>query len=249
VGNHPSGPSIIVSQNPQLNSYPLGQLFNLFPIVLGNDSYTAKYGKNIPYLVKVLSVQKPLSIQSHPDKNLASKLYQESPSLYPDNNYKPEMVIALTNFHALCYFRPHSEIIQFFQKFEELRNLVSHNLAEQYINSSKENQKCLLKKCYTALMNADQKQIEINLISLIKKFKAVKDLSQSMFLFICDHNPGDVGCLSFFFLNYLEIKPSQAFFINVNEPHCYLKGGKFASISFFILCSLLLIHFSFFRLY
>ena len=47
---------------------------------------------------------KALSIQAHPDKNLAKKLHEENPSVYKDGNHKPEMALALTEFHALCGF-------------------------------------------------------------------------------------------------------------------------------------------------
>lgn len=53
---------------------------------------------------QVLSVAKALSIQAHPDKVLARKLHEEQPSAYKDDNHKPEMALALTEFQALCGF-------------------------------------------------------------------------------------------------------------------------------------------------
>lgn len=53
---------------------------------------------------KVLSVEKALSIQAHPDKELARTLHKSQPSLYSDENHKPEMALALTEFEALCGF-------------------------------------------------------------------------------------------------------------------------------------------------
>ena len=47
---------------------------------------------------------KALSIQSHPDKALAEKLHAERPSIYKDDNHKPEMALAVTPFEALCGF-------------------------------------------------------------------------------------------------------------------------------------------------
>jgi mannose-6-phosphate isomerase len=41
-------------------------------------------------------VNKALSIQAHPDKKLAEQLNKEFPDIYKDDNYKPEMAIALT---------------------------------------------------------------------------------------------------------------------------------------------------------
>ena len=59
---------------------------------------------------QVLSVRKALSIQSHPDKKLAEKLHAEHPKLYPDDNHKPEMALALSSFEALCGFCPSEEL-------------------------------------------------------------------------------------------------------------------------------------------
>lgn len=47
---------------------------------------------------------KALSIQAHPDKELARTLHKLHPDLYKDGNHKPEMALALTNFEALCGF-------------------------------------------------------------------------------------------------------------------------------------------------
>ena len=49
-------------------------------------------GKELPFLLKVLSVAKALSIQAHPDLPLAARLHASRPDLYKDANHKPEMV-------------------------------------------------------------------------------------------------------------------------------------------------------------
>jgi mannose-6-phosphate isomerase len=63
----------------------------------------------------VLSVQKALSIQAHPDKNAAKILHETRGDLYKDPNHKPEMAIALTPFEMLCGFRKMEEIVNFLQ--------------------------------------------------------------------------------------------------------------------------------------
>jgi hypothetical protein len=52
----------------------------------------------------VLSVAKALSIQAHPDRELAAALHALRPATYRDANHKPEMAVAVTEFHALCGF-------------------------------------------------------------------------------------------------------------------------------------------------
>ena len=47
---------------------------------------------------------KALSIQAHPDRDLAAALHALRPATYRDANHKPEMAVAVTEFHALCGF-------------------------------------------------------------------------------------------------------------------------------------------------
>ena len=66
------------------------------PATLPNDqSLEEAAGGQFPFMLKVLSAGKALSIQAHPDKTLAAKLNAENPDKYRDVNHKPEMAIAL----------------------------------------------------------------------------------------------------------------------------------------------------------
>ena len=81
------------------------------------------YG-DLPFLFKVLSINKALSIQAHPDKTLAKKLHANDPKNYPDANHKPEMLIAISEtFEAMCGFRPAGEISEHFSKYAQLSRL------------------------------------------------------------------------------------------------------------------------------
>ena len=42
-----------------------------------------RYGDKLPFLLKVLSIQKALSIQAHPDKKLAKQLHENDSKNYP----------------------------------------------------------------------------------------------------------------------------------------------------------------------
>lgn len=53
-------------------------------------------GEELPFLFKILSAGKALSIQAHPDTENAKRLHDENPQAYGDANHKPEMAIALT---------------------------------------------------------------------------------------------------------------------------------------------------------
>ena len=44
--------------------------------------------------------------------------------VYKDDNHKPEMAIAITDFEALCGFVPHTELTDALQSVPELRELI-----------------------------------------------------------------------------------------------------------------------------
>jgi len=69
--------------------------------VLGERDVTLK--NSLAYLFKVLSVRTALSIQAHPNKELAQKLHEEFPDKYKDPNHKPEIAIALSDDFMACY--------------------------------------------------------------------------------------------------------------------------------------------------
>lgn len=53
---------------------------------------------DLPFLFKILCIQKALSIQLHPNKQQAQYLFAQKPGVYPDDNEKPEMFYTLTEF-------------------------------------------------------------------------------------------------------------------------------------------------------
>lgn len=81
MGTHPSGPSVLRS-----SSQKLGDWIHSHPESLGAKS-KEKFGLQLPFLFKVLSVNQALSIQAHPDKvffimsklSIAALSVQETP--------------------------------------------------------------------------------------------------------------------------------------------------------------------------
>jgi len=87
MGTHPSTPSIVKKTNK-----PLADVLAANPSLIG-DKVAQKYGKGqLPFLFKILSIHKALSIQAHPDKSLAKDLHARDPK-----NYK--------GMHSACIFK------------------------------------------------------------------------------------------------------------------------------------------------
>lgn len=220
MGTHPSGPSVIKG-----NGEALGEYVKKHPEVLGAP-IIKKFGEQLPYLFKVLSVNQALSIQAHPNKGHAEELHQKRPDVYKDPNHKPEMAIALTPFEAFCGFRPQEEIIKYLTEIEELQKVIGKTITDKFVESPSEEN---LKACFNAMMNASKETIASALQDLLQRLTAMdsakgKELLQELFLRLHQKYPGDVGCFSIYLLNYLTLQPGEAMFLGPNIIHAYLSG-------------------------
>eukprot|EP00250_Pteridium_aquilinum_P009244 c18537_g1_i1 orf=194-1561(-) len=248
MGTHESGPSHIVasddaiddsndvhddSEKSQLSSMPLKDWLAKNPYALG-DKVMQRWGTDLPFLFKVLSVSKALSIQAHPDKKLAKQLHQLQPNIYKDANHKPEMALAISSFEALCGFVSPQEIKQVVEEVPELHSVLGESVAKALMNVSlshlsKEVAKVPLRAAFTAIMAASQEEIEdalckITLRFLGEKQERVLTSKEQLVLRLADQYPGDVGVLSAFFLNHVCLGPGEALYLDANEPHAYIAG-------------------------
>ena len=236
MGTHPSGPSVVVSQDPELENKTLLSLLQTYPEYVGTVNIVTKYGANLPFLFKVLSVGKALSIQAHPNKQLAEQLHKTDPFHYPDANHKPEMAIALTDFEALCGFRPHSEIEAFLDNVPEFRAVVGNEITANYKNSEDKRQG--LKQVFTTLMSAPENVVTQNLEALVQRWSREetidpdKEALRKLFLRLYSTFPNDIGCFAIFYLNYMNLKPGDAIYLGQDEPHAYILGGIFPLVSY-----------------
>src|ERR1700712_5692442 len=123
MGTHPSNPSKDVATGRSLLDLVQDNQ------ALMSSAVSKRYEQKLPFLFKVLSINKALSIQAHPNKKLAEQLHAKDPKNYPDDNHKPEMTIAVTPFDGLCGFRPLVEISHFLSSVPALRKLVGEEEA------------------------------------------------------------------------------------------------------------------------
>ncbi|XP_060531233.1 mannose-6-phosphate isomerase [Cylas formicarius] len=214
MGTHVNGPSLV-----KHNSQELGEIIAKHPEYLG-DEVLRRFNGELPFLFKVLSVNKALSIQAHPSKKHAEELHHKFPKIYKDPNHKPEMAIALTEFEALCGFRRQEEIKRFVEEIPQLKVIVS---------CADEDESEYIKNAFKAVLTSQQSITEKLINDLLHHLKkSTKDRRN----FLCaelverlhQQFPYDVGILMVYFLNYLKLKPSEAIFLGANVPHAYLFG-------------------------
>lgn len=206
--------------------------------VLGQD-LVRQFGRRLPYLLKVISVRNPLSIQAHPDKILASVLHAKDPKHYQDSNHKPEIALALTRVSLLFGFRPLEEIVHFLRKVPELQKLVVEKLedasfplevtAQEQSAQDQSNSVCQICRI---LLACDALEIENQSQAIYQRLAEKTKLAQGQLsqeeewiLKLAEEYPeGDIGLFWFYLLNLTHLEPGEALFIPPNVPHSYLTG-------------------------
>jgi len=217
IGTHPKGPSKLKT----------GEM-------LGDA-----IGEDLPFLFKVLSAGKALSIQAHPDKENAERLNKENPSKYGDSNHKPEMAIALTPFEAMCGFRRLEEISLLIKKHREFADCISQEAKlAVFLSSDTQSQKDAMQLLFSSFMSCDPKIAQQKLSLLLLRLQAEtskfhlhphdepaweRKCSRAV-LRLAQQFPGDPSAMAPLFLNYLLIAPGESFFMAANEPHAYVAG-------------------------
>ncbi|CAI5746013.1 unnamed protein product [Peronospora destructor] len=213
MGTHFNGPSRVLREDG--SEPPL--LSDWIRMLQGHET------GDLPFLFKVLSVRKALSIQAHPDTKLAGELHAKFPQVYKDPNHKPEMVIALTRFEALCQFRKKNEIATHLQEVPELRALVNAEVAQRLV--AKQNE-ASLRDFFRCFVYAESDSIASQLHALSARLEGASHLTalEKLVLRLGTDYPGDIGCFCPFLLNYITLDPGEAMFLGANEPHAYLSG-------------------------
>ena len=227
MGTHPSGPSTVKDTGVGLRETIAADATTH----LGAETH-GRFGDDLPFLTKVLSVAKALSIQAHPDKALAAQLHADRPNVYKDANHKPEMTLAISEFEALCAFVAPAELAGHLGTVPELRNVVGDEVAAAFTAAvaaaGADTPKAELRAVFTALMTADADAVAAQVDALAARLSAAAAESltrvDALALRLNSQYPQDVGVLCAYVLNYVTLKPGQCIYLAANEPHAYLSG-------------------------
>eukprot|EP00035_Acanthoeca_spectabilis_P023193 m.448212 g.448212 ORF g.448212 m.448212 type:complete len:419 (-) comp19630_c0_seq1:90-1346(-) len=229
MGTHPKAPSSITLAD--------GLSMPLADWIKGNrwaltDPIADKFSDKLPFLFKVLSINKALSIQAHPNKALAEELHAKDPAHYADDNHKPEMAIALTPFEGMCGFRPVDDIAKHMTAYPEFAAAVGQQQAQALIEvagGAEADAKGPLKQCFAGLMTQGAAVVKEQLAALVARVEQISADKQTplealLIRLNTQYPGGDVGCFCIFFLNVVNLVPGEALFLGPNEPHAYLFG-------------------------
>ncbi|MFI7598707.1 mannose-6-phosphate isomerase, class I [Actinoplanes sp. NPDC049681] len=213
LGAHPGDPSTVtradgpVSLAALIADDPKGQL---------GAEVVDEFGPRLPYLMKVLAAAAPLSLQAHPDADYARRAFaaQEAdpaaPKNYTDAHHKPEMLVALTPFEALCGFRPPEE------SAAELEALGIARLAP--VTEALRRGVPGLSDAVRTLLTwpADDRAPLID--------EVVAAGTSPLATALANHYPGDPGVLVALLLHHVRLAPGEAIWMPAGNLHAYLDG-------------------------
>ncbi|MFZ4302711.1 mannose-6-phosphate isomerase, class I [Streptomyces cinereoruber] len=187
-----------------------------------------RFGPRLPFLVKLLAADAPLSVQVHPDLAQAQAGFARENALgvpldaehrnYRDDQHKPEMIVALTPFRGLCGFRDPEDCAALLDSLrvpalrpyiETLRTVPEPQALAQVFRA--------FLRPSAELLGAVARALAVAAAGPAGAHIAAYDR-------IAQAYPGDPGLLSSLMLRYVELSPGEALFLGAGVPHAYLSG-------------------------
>ncbi len=226
LGAHPSAPALV---GPGQKS--LDELVAADPVAALGSRGAERFGR-LPFLLKVLAADRPLSLQAHPSSAQAEAGFErenrqgiplDAPNRsFRDRSHKPELICGLTEFDALCGFRdPHatSEVLATIDT--EALDPVRDRLATP---GSVDGLAAVLEHLLT-----------LDGPSAAGLCGAVVDAcrgegppagagERAMVVDLGGRYPGDAGVVIALLLNLVRLQPGEALFLGAGNLHAYLRG-------------------------
>jgi len=227
MGTHPSAPSRVERSGFWV---PLDEVIADF---LGAQTWN---GCALPFLFKLLAAEKPLSIQAHPNPELAREGFARESWLAPDSsrrnyrdpNHKPEIVCAISSFVGMCGFRAPREAAALLAAFldgapAKVRNGLAGSLAALAGDVPAET---ALRGFMTALFAVPK-----SALAALSDFALSRDPADGtaggeweMIRAFAGLFPGDPAVVAPLYLNVFRLEPGEALFIAAGVPHAYVRG-------------------------
>jgi mannose-6-phosphate isomerase len=224
LGAHPGSPSVVVNPAVVDGAATLADWIAAEP-----DRALGQGRRHLPFLMKVLAADSPLSIQAHPTpeqaregfdrENRAGVPLQASERNYKDPFPKPEIIYALSEtFDALCGFRPLDEA---------LADLDLLDAGSGRLSALREHLRDSLETTVAWLFDGgDGARSAIAAVSRAAAESASAGVSPSVATVaaLAELYPGDPGVVVALLLNRVSLRRGEALFLPAGNIHAYLGG-------------------------
>ncbi|GAB3945246.1 mannose-6-phosphate isomerase, class I [Micromonospora vulcania] len=217
LGAHPGAPATVERAGLRVS---LCELVRDEPGQWLGQRVSERFGTRLPFLLKVLAADAPLSLQAHPDAEQARAGYAadaarpEGERNYSDPHHKPELLVALTPFEALCGFRDPTESAEVLAAFGVP--------ALAPVVAALRTGPAGLRTAVRTLLGwpvAERAQL---LASVLESSTDGPDVALARRL--ADAYPGDPGVLVALLLHHVRLVPGEAIWMPAGNLHAYLKG-------------------------
>ena len=233
LGAHPGDPSHLVGADGGRVS--LYDAVRTDPDALLGADRAAKWSGNLPFLLKVLAADEPLSLQAHPSaaqaaggfaRENAAGIPVDAPTRnYRDGSHKPELICALTEFHALVGFRAVPQTLALLRALD-VPELAAHRaLLEAQPDADG------LRALFTTWITLPQSVLDRVLPALqegcVRLARSGGEFVREarMALELSERYPGDAGVLAALLLNLAVLQPGEALYLPAGNLHAYLSGA------------------------
>ena len=214
---------------------PLAEVIAADPTGILGEDVSARFDGQLPFLLKLIAPEQPLSLQVHPGKELAESGFQaeeeagiplDSPRRnYRDRNHKPEMIFALTRFEAFAGFRAPRRAIEVLENLNaplarEMREILRANPGYRGLRA-------VARKLLAPLDEERQTQIEAVITACQDRLDRGTSPSlrvDRQAVALARTYPSDPGAVLSLLLNPVTLRPGEALFIPTGAVHAYVSG-------------------------
>jgi mannose-6-phosphate isomerase len=225
IGAHPKGSSRLSDGRSLL------EVIRADPAGMLGIEVSRRFGARLPFLLKVLAVDAPLSLQAHPNREQAASGFAREEQAgvalddprrtYKDDNHKPELICALTRFEALSGFRPNDEAAELFESL----GVESMDLPAELRSGRPD----ALRRSFSRLMTLSESErlgVTSDVLGRCERAAGAGRFAASLAwaLELGRRYPGDIGAVASLLLNHLSLAPLEAVFLDAGRLHAYLSG-------------------------
>jgi mannose-6-phosphate isomerase len=226
VGAHPDDPSVLA------DGRPLDKAIAADPGAMLGAPVVERFGERLPFLLKVLAADTPLSLQAHPTmeqaaigfaaEEAAGIPHHDPTRTFKDPFHKPELLLALTEFEALCGFRPVEESLHCLAKLQvpEVRPTLAalargglRAVIPQLLALDPEPRDELV----GAVAESASRFVAAGDPEFINTYRWAARLAAAY--------PGDPGVVISLMCNHLKLAPGEAVYLPAGNLHAYLSGA------------------------
>ncbi|MFG1776052.1 mannose-6-phosphate isomerase, class I [Micromonospora sp. NPDC049051] len=217
LGAHPGGPAAVDRDG---NRVSLTDLLLAEPDHWLGERLVGRFGTRLPFLLKVLAADAPLSLQAHPDAEQARAGHAadadrpDGQRNYVDPYHKPELLVALSPMEALCGFRDPGTSAAALADFGVP--------ALEPVLAALRTGPAGLRDAVRLLLTwpADRRDALVTAVASAPVAGPDAELARDL----AAAYPGDPGVLVAMLLNRVRLAPGEAIWMPAGNLHAYLRG-------------------------